>query len=144
MTNNKISNELAKEYVQISPTEDDGTSSLHSEIEYNSLNQKILIKKNYENEESDIGINQSNSSQSKSSNQIKNPHLIYSKYDKLRGKKLTKEASNSAKIPNYPKLIQQYETQVLRMTSEINDLKKEIFKVKQDNLNLQEEMDLLN
>ena len=139
MSNNKISNELAKAYVQISPTEDDGTSSLHSEIEYNSLNQKILIKKNYENEESDIGINQSNSSQSKSSNQIKNPHLIYSKYDKLRGKKLTKEASNSAKIPNYPKLIQQYETQVLRMTSEINDLKKEIFKVKQDNLNLQEE-----
>ena len=139
MSNNKISNELAKAYVQISPTEDDGTSSLHSEIEYNSLNQKILIKKNYENEESDIGINQSNSSQSKSSNQIKNPHLIYSKYDKLRGKKLAKEASNSAKIPNYPKLIQQYETQVLKMTSEINDLKKEIFKIKQDNLNLQEE-----
>ena len=139
MSDNKISNELAKAYVQISQTEDDGTSSLHSEIEYNSNNQKIPKKKNYESEESDIGINQSNSSQSKTSNQRKNPHLIYSKYDKLRGKKLVNEASNYAKITNYPKLIHQYETQVLKMTSEINDLKKEIFKIKQDNLNLQEE-----
>ena len=139
MSNNIITNELAKAYVQISQTEDDGTSSLHSEIEYNSNNQKIPKKKNYESEESDIGINQSNSSQSKTSNQRKNPHLIYSKYDKLRGKKLVNEASNSSKIPNYPKLINQYETQLLKLTSEINDLKKEIFKVKQDNLTLQEE-----
>ena len=139
MSDNKISNELAKAYVQISQTEDDGTSSLHSDIEYNSINKKIPKQKNYENEESDIGISQSNSYQSKNSYQKKNPHLIYSKYDKLRGKKLVNEASNYAKITNYPKLIHQYETQVLKMTSEINDLKKEIFKVKQDNLNLQEE-----
>ena len=33
MSDNKISNELAKAYVQISQTEDDGTSSLHSDIE---------------------------------------------------------------------------------------------------------------
>ena len=139
MSDNKISNELAKAYVQISQTEDDGTSSLHSDIEYNSINKKIPKQKNYENEESDIGISQSNSYQSKNSYQKKNPHLIYSKYDKLRGKKLVNEASNYAKITNYPKLIHQYETQVLKMTSEINDLKKEIFKVKQDNLTLQEE-----
>ena len=45
MSNNIITNELAKAYVQISQTEDDGTSSLHSEIEYNSNNQKIPKKK---------------------------------------------------------------------------------------------------
>ena len=55
MSDNKISNELAKAYVQISQTEDDGTSSLHSDIEYNSINKKIPKQKNYENEESDIG-----------------------------------------------------------------------------------------
>ena len=37
MSDNKISNELAKAYVQISQTEDDGTSSLHSDIEYNFI-----------------------------------------------------------------------------------------------------------
>ena len=71
MSDNKISNELAKAYVQISQTEDDGTSSLHSDIEYNSINKKIPKQKNYENEESDIGISQSNSYQSKNSYQKK-------------------------------------------------------------------------
>lgn len=138
MSDNKIANELTNAYVPISPTEDDLTQSNPSDLEV--PNQKFPRAKNYVNEESDVGNSQSISYQSKSSNSKKNPHLIYSKYDKLlKGKKLVNEAANSAKMPNYPKLIQQYESQVLKMTAEINDLKKEIYKVKQENLSLQEE-----
>ena len=133
MTDNKISNELTNANVPISPTEDDLTQSNPSDFP----NQKFPRAKNYVNEEYDVGNSQSISYQSKSSNSKKNPHLIYSKYDKfLKGKKLVNEASNSAKMPNYPKLIQQYESQVLKMTAEINDLKKEIYKFKQENLSL--------
>ena len=134
---------LEKNYIMISPsnTEDDMIKSGNEEEEI--MSNKPLSNKIYASaEESDNNLKtKSKAGSVASAGPKKNPHLIYSKY-----KKTTKQSLNDSNYSNGTKMTtnkNKYDLEYQKVVDENADLKKQLYQLRGDNINLQEENSVL-
>ena len=134
---------LEKNYIMISPsnTEDDMIKSGNEEEEI--MSNKPLSNKIYASaEESDNNLKtKSKAGSVASTGPKKNPHLIYSKY-----KKTTKQSLNDSNYSNGTKMTtnkNKYDLEYQKVVDENADLKKQLYQLRGDNINLQEENSVL-
>ena len=133
---NKLQNEIAKQYIMISASEtDDLFTSSNQSIEENVYNRQ------YQEDRRPIAERK------------KNPHLLYSKYDKVDrlGKKksgnkyVSSTSSDNQSFNNnntkstIQNLIRKYEKQLEKVSTDCDNFKKQLYQEKKNNLNLQEE-----
>ena len=134
---------LEKNYIMISPsnTEDDMIKSGNEEEEI--LSNKPLSNKIYASaEESDNNMKARSKAGSVASTGLKkNPRLIYSKY-----KKTTKQSLNDSNYSNGTKMTttkNKYDLEYQKIFDENTELKKQLYQLRGDNINLQEENSVL-
>ena len=119
-------------------------------ISNNNLNQNkwlsdalIAINQTEEDEKIDLSSNIEQTDSDKGQKPYKNKHLIYKKSDnkKIITKKIYEESSNSdmslldknKKNDTNKTLIKKYESRVEKLTNQIDDLKRKLYKEKNQN-----------